>query len=346
MYSLDINITPKTNMKEKIIISHEISKFRSLIMGLAMLSIMLFHQCFTNSFPFNLFHNFGYWGVDIFLFLSGMGLTKSLDNNSLKTFYLRRFNRIIPSCLLCGSIKYCIFLLLGSSVAILKDGLNIGIWSIMSLDLWFIPTIIILYTISPILYHLIKKKTLATTAVIILFFFINGVFIKPKVGYDWLSTLGIIAWTIERLPVFCAGMYISIRKDWIDRKIYYSFPFLFVAVVLGALEKTDITFREIQAFKFFMIMIGMPAIIYICLTILKKCSHMVIGVIDFFGLYSLELYLVHEFVFWCLKVNFNNENPFLLHVSSFIISWITAYGCKWVLGKVNTIIKSIQTRNI
>ena len=147
MYSLDINITPKTNMKEKIIISHEISKFRSLIMGLAMLSIMLFHQCFTNSFPFNLFHNFGYWGVDIFLFLSGMGLTKSLDNNSLKTFYLRRFNRIIPSCLLCGSIKYCIFLLLGSSVAILKDGLNIGIWSIMSLDLWFIPTIIILYTI-------------------------------------------------------------------------------------------------------------------------------------------------------------------------------------------------------
>jgi len=64
-------------------------------MGIAMIAIMLFHQYFTSVFPFNAFHNFGYWGVDVFLFLSGMGLVKSLNNNPLKIFYAHRFYRII-----------------------------------------------------------------------------------------------------------------------------------------------------------------------------------------------------------------------------------------------------------
>ena len=51
-------------------------------MGLSMLSIMLFHQYLSSVFPFNFFHNFGYWGVDVFLFLSGAGLVYSLNKNT------------------------------------------------------------------------------------------------------------------------------------------------------------------------------------------------------------------------------------------------------------------------
>ena len=88
------------------------SEYRTTIMGLSMLSIILFHQYFTSVIPFNVFHNFGYWGVDVFLFLSGMGLVRSLENNTLPVYYMRRFKRIIPSCILCGTTKYFIFLLL------------------------------------------------------------------------------------------------------------------------------------------------------------------------------------------------------------------------------------------
>ena len=309
-------------------------------MGLSILSIMLFHQCFTSSIPFNVFHNYGYWGVDIFLFLSGMGLVKSLNNNSLKIYYLHRFNRIIPSCVLCGSLKYCIYLLY-SSLAVLKDGLNLGIWSIMSLDLWFIPAIMILYTVSPILYYLIKKWTLPTITIITFVFLINGVLIRPKVGYDWLSPIGIFAWTIERLPVFVAGMYITMKKGLIDQKFRYSFPFLFISILLVLLEKTEMTIHGIQAVRFLTLLIGMPSLIYLCIIIIRKLPNKAIIVINFFGTYSLELYLVHEFIFWSLKVSYNNTSSFLLLFISFMLSCVTAYTSKLMSKKISQIILPI-----
>lgn len=102
-----LNKKEHTNIED---FNRDISKYRTAIMGIAMISVMLFHQYFTSVIPFNLFHNFGSWGVDVFLFLSGMGIVRSLNNNSLKVYYLRRLKRILPSCILCGSIKYSIFL--------------------------------------------------------------------------------------------------------------------------------------------------------------------------------------------------------------------------------------------
>ena len=54
----------------------DISEKRTLLMGVAMLSIMLFHQGWIwgwNPF-FAFFHFYGNWGVDIFFFVSGFGL--------------------------------------------------------------------------------------------------------------------------------------------------------------------------------------------------------------------------------------------------------------------------------
>lgn len=318
------------------------SKYRTAIMGLSMLSIMLFHQYFTSTIPFNFFHNFGYWGVDVFLFLSGMGLVNSLNYNSLKTYYSRRFNRIIPSCFLCGSVKYILFILLGNTVAILKEGLNIGIWSIMSLDLWFIPTIIILYAISPFLYMSLKKRTYLTFLFVIFVFFLNGFFIKPKIGYEWLSPLGILSWTTERLPVFLLGMFWGIRKDWRDeKKQYYSYLFLIMAIGLILLEKIDISFQGMQACQYFTLMLGMPSLITLSTSFLKKLPNRLIQTFNFFGTYSLELYLVHEFVFWILIILFNDVNPFLLLSVGFIFSCISAYICKTLVQKV-TIIKNLR----
>ena len=306
-------------------------------MGLAMLSIMLFHQPFTSSIPFNLFHNFGYWGVDVFLFLSGMGLVRSLANNSLKVYYYRRFNRIIPSCFLCGSIKYMIYLLLGSSVAILKDGLNIGIWSFMSFDLWFIPTIIILYAISPLLFHAISRWTYITTTLVLFFFFLNGLFIRPKVGYDWLSPIGVLSWTMERLPVFLAGMYLYMKKGCIDGIIRFSYLFLIGALGFSLLEKTSYTFQGILAFKYFTLMVGMPALITLCITFLKNLPKVLIQIINFFGTYSLELYLVHEFIFWTLIIYYKDVNSLIMIILSFILACFSAFLCK-------TIVKNIKTQ--
>lgn len=310
------------------------SQYRTDIMGLSMLSVMLFHQYFTSVIPFNIFHNFGYWGVDVFLFLSGMGLVRSLENNTLPVYYIRRFKRIIPSCILCGTTKYIIFLLLGSSVAILEDGLKIGWWSLASLDLWFIPTIIIFYIISPILYRLLCRWSVITLTAIIISMFINGLTLRPIIGYDWNSPSGVFSYTIERMPVFAMGMFVSLKKDWINDKIPYLYLFLLTAIGILLLHKSGLSFHGYQASIYITLTIGMPTLIIINTYVLNLLPDIFKGCIHFFGAYSLELYLVHEFIFWSLKIIFADVSPWLLLPTSILLSCLAAYLCELTIKRV------------
>lgn len=313
------------------------SKYRSAIMGLSMLSIMLFHQYFTSSIPFNIFHNIGFWGVDIFLYLSGMGLVNSIKKNPTNVFYLRRFKRIIPSCIICGTTKYIIFLLLGSSVLILKEGLNIGIWSLASLDLWFIHTIIIFYIFAPILYRLLLKFPYLTISIILIVFFVNGLSLRPMVGFKWLSFPGVISWTIERLPVFTAGMLISIKHEGRYFTNFVSFIFLFIAIILNLLEKTNLSFLGIQTCQMLAITISMPSLIMLCTFIITKIPKSLYQGVVFLGTYSLELYLTHEFIFWTIRISHEDGNPIILLPISFILSCVAAYICKLCASRLTKI---------
>lgn len=310
------------------------SHHRTEMMGISMLSIILFHQYFTSTIPFNFFHYFGYWGVDVFLFLSGIGLVRSLENNTLPKYYIRRFKRIIPSCILCGTTKYTIFILLGSSVAILKDGLKMGWWSLASLDLWFIPTIIILYIISPVLYRLLCKWPIIVLVFIFISMLINGLTLRPIVGYDWNSPSGVFSYTIERMPVFAMGMFVSLKKDWINDKILYSFLFFLTAIGILLLDKSGLSIRGHQAFIYIALTLGMPSLIMINICFLKTIPNKLKTCIHLLGLYSLELYLVHEFIFWSIKINFADVSPWLLLPTSILLSCLAAYLCKLTIKKI------------
>ena len=318
----------------RISFSKATSDYRTAIMGIAMLCIMLFHQYFTSVVPFNIFHNFGNWGVDVFVFLSGMGLVRSLEKNPLSVYYKRRFKRIIPSCIMCGTTKYIIFILLGSSVAILKDGLKMGWWSLFSFDLWFIPTILILYAISPLLYRMLRKWPATTIIIISISMLINGLTLRPIIGFDWLSPQGVLSHTIERLPVFAIGMFVSIRKDWVDNKIIYSTLFLFIAVGIRILVKSGLQLHANTAYSFLTLAFGVPSLIIANNYFLKIVPNILKRGFIFMGEYSLELYLVHEFIFWSLKINFVDVNPGLLLITGFMLSFLTAYTCKLTINKL------------
>lgn len=304
---------------------HSISEHRASIMGVAMLSVMLFHQYFTSVFPFNFFHNFGYWGVDVFLFLSGMGLVNSLKKYDVVTFYKRRFMRIVPICILCGTAKYSVFLQLGSSITSIEEVLHIGLWSIASLDLWFIHTIIILYVISPILYFLLRKRPVETLVGIILISLINSFTLLPQVGYDWLSPSGVTAWTLRRLPVFAWGMFIAIRKDFENRHLCLSVIFLIVAVSFVIILKvSDINSSLFKCISL-ILAFGVPALIQLIIYLLLKTPSAIISFLQLCGNHSLELYLVHEFIFYVIMIRFANSNSLLLLTAGFLLSFILAY---------------------
>ena len=68
-----------------------ISKYRGELMGAAMLFIILFHVSLPRNDLFFGLRRMGNIGVDIFLFLSGVGLWYAwMKNASLKHFFLRR----------------------------------------------------------------------------------------------------------------------------------------------------------------------------------------------------------------------------------------------------------------
>lgn len=96
----------------------------------------------------------GYIGVDIFLFLSAFGLCFSLKKHTLPQFYLRRLNRVYPLFVISNIIKWII--------DVHVRGLELNAWDticdITGLTfigvggthlLWFIPSLIILYIITP-----------------------------------------------------------------------------------------------------------------------------------------------------------------------------------------------------
>ncbi len=313
------------------------SKYRTAIMGMSILCIMLFHQYFTSIFPFNVFHNFGYWGVDVFLFLSGMGLVHSLETYSIRTFYKRRFMRIIPECIICGSIKYVIFLLLGSSVLILKEGMHIGIWSMASLDLWFIHTIIILYILSPLLYILLKKNPIITGVCIILISLINDLTWRQQVGFAWFSPLGVTAWTIERLPVFALGMHLAIKKKFERKEFMFSVICLLGAISLILTGKMGLPGYGLYSCEALILAFGIPSLVMLIILMSEKTPKTAQKSITFLGQHSLEIYLTHEFIFGVLAISFPDSTPWLLLPTGFLLTIISAYLCSTLLNRVKVL---------
>lgn len=92
-----------------------LSKYRSELMGCAMLWVMLFHafDLDLGFAPLNWFRAAGFGGVDIFIVLSAMGLVLSLEKRVVpyEAFMARRAGRILPAYF-AVMLPYTLFLIL------------------------------------------------------------------------------------------------------------------------------------------------------------------------------------------------------------------------------------------
>lgn len=320
------------------IFKQSISEWRTHIMGVSIFAIMLFHQWFfkSNPFPFNVFHNFGHWGVDIFLFLSGMGLTRSLQRNSIPMFYKRRFSRIVPSSIVFGTTKYIIFILLGSPV-IVQQALNLGVISLASLDLWFIDTIIILYVLAPLLFKYLNKSPISTFFCI-LFIYFSCQYLFSVIVFDRMSPLGLLSWTIRRLPVFSLGMFFSIREEWDGKYLYISIFCFLMAIIMAIANKRNLLDPSCYHTTHYLILsIGTPSMIMLIILLLRTLPCFMLKFLSYLGSFSLELYLIHEFVFCIMNIELT-INPLILLVSAFSISCFAAYMLNYVKSKITILI--------
>ena len=196
---------------------NDLSRYRAPLMGFAMIIVMLFHVPLSRSDAFYGLMRCGNNGVDMFLFLSGIGLwyswTKPSPESSfwekLRKFYFRRFLRLYPVWLIIASLYYIpqywpngggyspnLFHLIANILV------GWSFWRIDDLTFWFVPAIMALYLIAPFYMRLIQHDRIWRWLPLVTILWYLLVRDWPPL---WKS-VGYVEIFWSRIPVFLLGI--------------------------------------------------------------------------------------------------------------------------------------------
>ena len=147
-----------------------ISRYRGELMGLAMLFIVLFHVALPRSDAFYGLRRMGNIGVDMFLFLSGVGLWFSWTRHpNVRRFFRRRLWRVYPAWFVVACAYYIPDYALhgyhsSSIIDLIGDiTINWDFWLRAELTFWYIPATMMLYLFAPAYMELIHTRTMGAT---------------------------------------------------------------------------------------------------------------------------------------------------------------------------------------
>ena len=291
------------NVKDRIPLSI-FSAQRQLLMGFATAAILLIHS--------NLFfeiHNavrttwdllFG--AVDVFLFLSGLGLYYSFyKNKNLSLFYLHRFMRIIPQFLIVSVF----WLVLHNSLITIKDFCGdvflLRFWTTGARRYWFISLIFVLYLAYPIVHFIYERYQKPGFLVLL-----TGVIVFTVWASHYLENYSDYEIALTRVPSFLLGAWvgkcskeerrISRKSIWISLAVVTA---LWIACYYGIIGiVTTLPYRYSCAL--FCICFS-----YLLAILFSKFT--LINIKIFFawlGSYSLECYLIHEKIIHFIEPHF------------------------------------------
>lgn len=289
-----------------IFMSEKISRYRSALMGFAILWIMAGHSGISFSFlplfaqSAIFFRSVGYGGVDVFLFLSGFGLYRTLARKpGLLKFYKRCLSRVLPAYL--PVLAVWLFLTLPGvprsswPLAILGNLTGTSFWtSAQPAFNWYMLALFSFYFIAPFFFKAMERPNgvvwvLAATLVLDACFYGNFVMIAVTrftifaIGMAlgrWIALGGRIGWRLE-LASYALGLF-SYWLLWIflrslpGRLLWnggcYWYPFILIT----------------------------PAMVLLLCRLFSLLGRWVPGALRFFevaGECSLEIYLIHIVAF-------------------------------------------------
>ncbi len=290
-----------------------ISRRRSELMGFAIIIVMLFHVNTPRADAFFGLRRMGNLGVDIFLFLSGIGLWFSwAKQQDWKRFYLNRALRIYPAWLLVAGYFYISHFHYGHPRYALPFGgtgdagvdsvidligevlFNWDFWLHDELTFWYVPATMMLYIFAPMYMELVRRWPVYRWLVVLpLMWPIMVQYITPI-----HQAVGHIEIFWSRVPIFFLGINIaeSIRqKKTIDRAAWPMVIGLFV-VSLGAciwLEQMRHGRFPLYTERMLYIVLAVTTVFIVS----KLSNPLLCRALAWVGGISLEIYLVHiEFI--------------------------------------------------
>lgn len=277
-----------------------ISKYRTELMGLATIMILLCHAKPNGVILPDIIlklMGLGQYGVNIFFFLSGFGIYRSLQNHSsLVLWYRKRFLRLFVPYLL---ITIPILILSNekySFINIVSRITTIGYWFGVENVSWFIAAIIPFYLLSPILKNLLDNITKYRFIILVVLWIGSSLICSHLFYYEDSLTIKHFIQTLLSFPSFILGMWISpyIREN---------------GILFSGLIKTIILF----VFLFFLeySLTGVKSywlVILLCLWFICsiiKFLPQICNLLTFLGNISLESYLLNTSLPLIFKGNGN-----------------------------------------
>lgn len=287
----------------------DLSRFRSELFGLSIIEILIFHffenyfnsgrlsSSFLTVLGKDYYLVFGAIGVEIFLFLSGMGLYYSLNRTTSGkvAFYKRRFKRILPSFLPVAVIYYVWLNFIKTDAGIygfIKGISFFNLFRIHDTTYWFIFLIFVMYILFPYLYQLLRgnngKRKL--NLVLVLVIWVAICYLLITLNFKIFMNIEIFMF---RIPIFILGIYFG-KAIMDNRKLsLFDLVLLCVIAVLKFVFIHDsivpIKGRIIASFWMF-------PVIFLCIIFIKTVIIRIKWLdqfIKFTGSISLELYIIH-----------------------------------------------------
>lgn len=329
---------------------HTLSRYRGELMGIAMLVVILFHVAGQrHDTLWYCMARCGNVGVDMFLFLSGIGLwysfTKGIQGfraSELLSFYKRRLLRIYPAWLLFACLFYIPLYNEGKlTLAELIGNILIGwrLWSGMVDEFWFIPMILAFYLVSPFYMMLIRRwpawrwMPVAAMSLCVLIEYwppLHAVLSRQEILFS-------------RIPIFLLGINAGL---WVKEERTLpqgALGLLLLVFVLSAAVCINFEDGLRGRFPLFMErMVYIPLSVSILLLLgclFGKAPRWLLRSLAFVGTVSLELYLVHvNFVLYPLReYNLGYWPTALLTIAiSLIIAYLAHLIISLCLTRINS----------
>lgn len=311
--------------------------------GLGILTVVFAHFAYmkvTNAeflFPLSIIAGVG---VDLFLFMSGFGLTVGMLKRPMKTvdFYKKRVIKIfIPFwiALIIMFIADAIFMDKTYSVGyIIKSMLGFfptadGFGDVNS-PFWYITWMIMFYLLYPLVFF--KDKPWLSAIILAVIATIIGTFNIFDLGSNWLHRLHTVAFSMGILLAWLLQVkegeknrFIEYIKDFRDnsKDMKYIIIFIMFAIVFYVSQRTGAgswpALTAILGEGFFVEQL-MSIVIMLAFTVIFILKKVDSKFLTMYGVYSYEVYLIH----WPLMAKYD---IFFVYLPAWaaVIAWLVAF---------------------
>ena len=327
--------------------------------------ILIFHfsritsRCNITGFPkLDLFAN-GDWGfiaVAIFFILSGYSLTKnySINDVTIKKFYCKRFLNIFPYYWIVYIIAFVFLIFTTGTVAnyaeISENYVKIGLGAILTLlgldgyltytfyliGEWFLPCIIVIYAVYPLLNYFYKKHSK-------ILFGVSFIIYMLVLFFEKYSPILIHRNILVCMFQFIIGMYIlKISKE--NKINLKTFLVLLIISIIGVTIKLPIHSSIVVT----IVAISIFYLLWFIAIYIKSIK--LKGFITKFSKLSFIIFLVHhvtmnEILRLFSDNNFNTIEAVLLFLLCFIIIIIISLIVDYIIKLIFKIINSKRGNN-